>query len=252
VTLEISVAWAIGLSLAVARSSALVAFCAFVPRTIPKLGRTSLALALGLLVAQPVVATEWTSADLVVASVINVTLGAVLGWFLGLLLGLFQVAGTVIDTASAVTIGSVFDPDSGVSPGPIARLFSLAGQTLVIAMGGLLLLAQVLWGSTQVVALNGTLSSLAELGPLAVEQVELMFRQGVELSLPIAAMLFIGELSFGLLSRLAPQLNTFLVMLPAKSLLVILLLGSVCVLFPRYADQVLGGGAETISRLLGG
>jgi flagellar biosynthetic protein FliR len=252
VTLELSVAWAVGLSLAVGRAAALVATCSFVPRSIPAQGRNALALALGLLVSQPVATADWSSADLVTAAVVNLILGGILGWFLGLLLGLFQVAGTVVDIATGLTLGSVFDPDTGTSPGAFARLFSLAGQTLVMALGGLLLLAQVLWTSTQVIALDGRLSSLDALGPFAVERVSDLFRRGVEVSLPIAALLFIGELSFGLLSRLAPQLNTFLVMLPAKSLLVLLVLGSTVVTFPRVADGVIAGGVDAVSRLLGG
>ena len=41
---------------------------------------------------------------------------AVLGWFMGLAIHLFQVAGSVVDTTSGVSLGAVFDPDSQTTP----------------------------------------------------------------------------------------------------------------------------------------
>jgi flagellar biosynthetic protein FliR len=106
--------------------------------------------------------------------------------------------------------------------------------------------------STKVVALDGHLASLKLLGSAATGQVDEMFRRGVEIALPVAAVLFVSELAFGLLSRLAPQINMFLIALPVKTMMVLSMLGTACVLFPRYADQAIAGGLDNVARLLGG
>lgn len=249
--LDVSAAWAIGLALAVTRASAFVALCAFVPRTIPALGRTALGLAFGVLVAEPIGQVSAPTDQLVTAAVVNLVVGGVLGWFLGLAIHLFQVAGSVVDTTSAVSLGAVFDPDSQTTPGPFARFFQLGGQALVMALGGLTVMAQALWLSTRVVALDGRLGDLRPLGEAASDSVSSLYLQGVELALPIAAVLFVGELAFGLLSRLSPQINTFLVGLPLKTLVTIAMLGSAAVLFPRFADKALAAGVDAAARLLG-
>jgi len=249
-TLDMSVAWVLGLALAVARSASFVAFCAFVPRTIPKLGRTSLALAVGLLIAQPVTSANIDSANLVVLAFTNIVLGSVLGWFFGLFAFTFQVAGTVIDLSSGISLGSVFDPDAGSTPGPLSRFYTLSAQALIIAAGGIAVLIQVIWASTKVVALDGHLSGLGFLGTEATNQVSELFRVGVELSLPIAAVLFVAEIAFGLLSRLAPQINMFLIALPVKTLMSLAMLGTACAVFPRYADNAIHTGLASVSRML--
>ncbi len=250
--LEIGIEWAVGLSLAVTRAGAMVALCAWVPRSIPSVARSSFALALGLLIAVPTrVPTENVTSDLLVNTVINLAIGGLLGWFLGLPIHLFQVAGTVIDTTSGITLGSVFDPSSGTTPGPIAMAYTLTAQTLVIAGGGLVVLTQVLWFSTQVVALDGQMGSISGISTTAIEQLSALMHRGVELALPIAAVLFVGELSFGLLSRMAPQINTFLVGLPLKTLLMVSMLGSTAVLFPRFSDYVITSGTDAALELLG-
>ena len=250
--LEMSVTWGVGLALAVARAAALVGLCGFVPRTIPRPGRTALAIALGLVIAQPIGSPQISAADLATAAFTNVTLGAILGWFLGLAASLFQVAGTTIDLSSGISLGSVFDPDSGNTPGPFSHFYTLAAHTLIIAGGGLLAITQVLWYSTKVIALDGHLGGLGMLGDVATSRVDAMFRHGVELALPVAAVLFVSELAFGLLSRLAPQINMFLIALPMKSLMALSMLGTACVLFPRFADQAVTTGLDTTRRLLGG
>ncbi|HEY4332831.1 MAG TPA: flagellar biosynthetic protein FliR, partial [Ilumatobacteraceae bacterium] len=186
-----------------------------------------------------------------VAAVTNIMLGAVLGWFLGLAASLFQVAGATIDLTSGVSLGSVFDPDTGNTPGPFSLFYTLAAQTLIIVMGGLTILIQVAWASTKVIALDGHLSHLAVLGTTASNGVDEMFRRGVELALPVASVLFVGELAFGLLSRLAPQINMFLIALPVKTLMALSMLGTACVVFPRFADNAMQTGLDTVTRLLG-
>ncbi len=250
--LQMSVTWGVGLALAVARSAAFIGLCGFVPRTVPRMGRTALALALALLIAQPVASPDISAADLATAAFTNVTLGAILGWFLGLAATMFQVAGTTVDLTSGVSLGSVFDPDLGSTPGPFTRFYTLAAQTLIMAGGGLLAITQILWYSTKIVALDGHIGGLGMLGGVATSRVDSTFRHGVELALPIAAVLFVAELAFGLLSRLAPQINMFLIALPVKTLMALSMLGTASVLFPRFADQAVSMGLDTCRQLLGG
>lgn len=250
--LEVSITWGVGLALAIARSGAMVALCGFVPRTIPAAGRSALAIALGVLIAQPIGSPDINAAELAAAGFTNVMLGATLGWFLGLAVATFQVAGTTVDLTSGVSLGSVFDPDLGGTPGPFTRFYAVAAQTLIIAGGGLLVIAQLLWLSTRAIALDGHLGGLGGLGQAATQRVDLVFRHGVEMALPIAAVLFVGELAFGLLSRLAPQINMFLIALPVKSLMTLSMLGTAAVLFPRFADQAVNAGVDSTLRLLGG
>lgn len=251
-TIEISVGWALGLALAVTRAGALVALCALVPRAIPRVARGVLAIALGLLIAEPIGDSTIGAGELAVDAFTNLAIGAAVGWFLGLSVAAFQIAGTLVDLGSGVTLGSVFDPDTGGNPGPFTRFYTVAIQALVIAGGGLMLVTQVLWASTRAIALDGRLRGFGPLGPAAAESFSQMFRFGVQLALPVVALLFVAEVAFGLLSRLAPQINMFLIALPVKTLLAISLVGTASVLFPRAADEVFRRGVDSVTQLIGG
>jgi flagellar biosynthetic protein FliR len=250
--LSISVPWALGLALAVTRAAALISMTSLISRSLPGMARSVIAIAFALVIAEPIATLDASAADLMALTVMNLLLGGILGWFLGLFVSMFPVAGSLVDATSGVTLGSVFDPDAGTTPGPFTLFYQLGGQTLIVVLGGFTVVVQVLWASTQVIPLDGALGSLSSLGAASTDAVSSMFQRGVELAMPVIAVLFVAEMAFGLLSRLAPGVNMFLIALPLKTLMVVSMIGSAAVLFPRFADQALASGIDTVERLLGG
>jgi flagellar biosynthetic protein FliR len=67
----------------------------------------------------------------------------------------------------------------------------------------------------------------------------------------VVALLFVAELAFGLLSRMAPQINMFLIALPVKTLLSIALIGTASAMFPSAVDNVFRSGVESLTRFIG-
>ncbi len=151
---------------------------------------------------------------------------------------------------AGTTAGAVFSHETGSSEGPIARFSSLAGHALLVSLGGLTLVAQVLAASTSAIALDGHVGLSSVLGSLATSRSTALLRTGVELALPVGAVMFTLEIAFGVLSRFVPQLNPFLVGLPVKMLAMFLVLGGFAVTFPAYADNVLAGAVSTARDVL--
>jgi flagellar biosynthetic protein FliR len=251
--IQVSASWALGVAMATVRTGAFVAACALVPRSLPGMARASLAFALGFFIAVPLQGgLDVTTADIVVAATTNLVVGLVVGWFVGLGAHVFNIGGTLIDLAAGLSIGSLFDPESGSSPGPLSRFTSVAGYALLISAGALGLVASVLHASVEAVALDGRLAGLAPLGDLAIERTTMLLRSGVQLALPVVAVMFTIEIVFGITNRFVPQFDAFLIGLPTKLITVIVLFGGVVTTFPAYADQVLASGTELARQMLTG
>ena len=220
-----------GLTLAVARAGAFVAFCPFIPRSIPAAGAEPRSPSRSVCSSPPRCATpnDLQTADLFV----NIDHQRdrsvrLVGWFLGTPIHLFQVAGSVIDTTSGITLGSVFDPEIGCHPrADRPGLHASPRQTLVIADG---------WPHDRhpdpVGHRPGSSLSTAGMGSIVGDRrrspsirLSELFRRGVELRSRSPSVLFVGELAFGLLGRMVPQINMFLVGLPLKTLLTLSMLG---------------------------
>lgn len=243
--------WGIGALLAIARVGAFVVLFPLLGRTMPPTARLAFALAVGLFLARPVpIVVEL--GDLVAAAVINLAVGATLGWMIGLILHSFAVAGGILDLISGLMVSQVFDPLMGQSGGVWTRMFNLVGMALFVVLGGLGLVVAGLAASLEVIPLAGSLAPSAALGELAIAQVSRVVRAGVELALPIMGVMLMLELALGIAARFAPQANVFLLGLPAKLLTAITVVGSSWMLLPEVVASIRRGFATNVEAVLSG
>jgi flagellar biosynthetic protein FliR len=79
-----------------------------------------------------------------------------------------------------------------------------------------------------------------------------MFGLGFRLALPAAGVLFIVDIAFGLIARFVPQVNVFIVGIPAK---IIIGLATVVLLLPALAivvGQIVAGTQVGMDALIAG
>lgn len=248
-TFDIEVGWGIGLALGTVRAGAFVAAGALIPKGMPRSVRAAPALAFGVLIGRPIDTTLELD-QLATLAVVNAFIGFALGWVLGLALAPFQVAGSMLDMSSGLTVGSLFDPETQSTPGALSRFVELAGRTLIIVAGGLGVSAKVLMASVEAVALDGKLEAAGVVGPVAARAVTVVMRTGLELALPVVAVLFLLEITLGLVSRVAPQANAFLLGMPVKLLATMALMGTLVTVFPATADRTLADALDAVRSLL--
>ena len=86
--------------------------------------------------------------------------------------------------------------------------------------------------------LDGTLS-LSRLGNVLSHGLPAMFLAALQIAGPLIAVLFLTDVAFGLLNRVAPALNAFALGFPAKILIVLLLGGSAIAVLPDALTGVI-------------
>ena len=249
--LAIEPAWVMGAILSMTRVGAFIVLFPLLGRTLPPTARLAFGLAVGLFLARPVpLAME--VGDLVAAAAVNLVIGGVMGWMVGLALHTFAVAGGILDLISGLMVSQVFDPLMGSSGGVWTRMFNLVGMTLFVVLGGLGMVVTALFASVEVIPLTAPVAPSSALAEMAVTQVSAVVRAGVELALPIMGVMLMLELALGLGARFAPQANIFLLGLPAKLLTVITVVGSAWVLFPELMDSIQIGFTRDVRLVLEG
>mgnify|MGYP001156481347 FL=1 len=252
--LAIDPGWATGLALSSTRVAAFAVASPIYARILPGFGRIALVLVLGLFLSHPVIVSD--SYSLIAAGVINAVIGAALGFLTGVLFYIFQVAGGVLDFTSGLSVSGVLDPMTGQQDAVFGRIFGLAAGALFLALGGDQLLIVGLSRSVEAIPLDGVPSLHAGLADLAGSLLGRMMRAAVELAFPAVAALFLVELALGLANRMVPQLNAFLVGLPAKILVSLLLVSVVALAIPSLMDGVISEiwttGSHTLTGLTAG
>ena len=216
-------------------------------QAIPPLVKFGLAACLTIALVNPAGASAGTL-PLLLAAPLELIIGLSLGFILTLSFESVELAGRVISIQLGLSLGSVFSPTQEEASTAIDPFFSVLAGLLFLAMGLQLALVQVLANSFVVYPVGAGWP--ADLSMTGAQTVALAMELGVRLALPIALVLLLVELSVALLARAIPQINVFILGLPLKMLVgvVVLALGMPALVsgaeaIYRFVFQAASGGA---------
>lgn len=166
----------------------------------------------------------------------EVALGFVMGYCITWLFWAVQAAGAFIDNQRGAAIASSIDPMQGHETSPLGMLFSQAFITYFFAFGGFLLIVSLLYTSYERWPITELLPIRSEDFPaMMLEILDLGMRLTVLFSAPIIAVMFFAEFALALVSRFAPQVQVFILALPIKSGIAMVLLIFYIPIMLRYA-----------------
>jgi flagellar biosynthetic protein FliR len=79
-----------------------------------------------------------------------------------------------------------------------------------------------------------------------------MFVAAIQIAGPLIAVLFLTDVAFGLLNRVAPALNAFQLGFPAKIFMVLLISGIAITALPGVVDSLVERAVSAVLQLSGG
>ena len=150
----------------------------------------------------------------------ELALGLLLGLLLAMPYWLFESVGALLDNQRGALIGGQLNPALGEDSTPLGHLFKEITVLLLVRAVGISLLTQVIWDSYQVWLPTAWLPTLQADGFAALlEVLARLFSDMLLYAAPFIAVLLLVEFSLALLSLYSPQLQVFVLAMPAKSLL---------------------------------
>jgi flagellar biosynthetic protein FliR len=148
------------------------------------------------------------------------------------------VAGDLIDMFGGFTLSYAFDPLSTTQSSVFGRFYNLIAVTLLFASDGHQMVLHGFLQSYRTLPLDGALS-LANLSRLLTDGLGEMFLAGLQIAGPLIAVLFLTDVAFGLLNRVAPSLNAFALGFPAKIFLTVALAGTAIAVLPNALENLI-------------
>ncbi|MUK01411.1 flagellar biosynthetic protein FliR [Vibrio cholerae] len=221
----------------------IVAFLVIAPpfsyKGIPARVKAMLAIGLALAVS-PEVADGYVTGgtgQYVGALVLELVVGAALGFLVLVVFSAVQSAGSLIDLFGGFSLAQGFDPQSMVNGAQFARLFQLTALTLLFTSDGYQLIIGGLVRTFSALPLGGGLD-LAEPAEALTAAVTGLFLASVQIAGPLIVVLFLADVGLGLLTRVAPALNAFALGFPLKIFITLSLGGVVFVALPRVVSTL--------------
>jgi flagellar biosynthetic protein FliR len=163
--------------------------------------------------------------------------GLVLGFTSFLVLAAAQFAGELLDIQMGLSVAAAFDPASRGVVNLIRRFKFYFAMNVYLVLDGHHKLLEALHESFFVIPLTGIRYG----GDVITELIHLtgrLFYIGVQIAAPVLAALFIVQVTLGLLSRVAPQMNVFMLSFPLNIAVgVLLMFLSLPVLFTALSNN---------------
>ncbi|MEV4636021.1 flagellar biosynthetic protein FliR [Actinoplanes sp. NPDC049548] len=251
---DVAIAQLVAVLLGAARAGAWLLLCPpFNSRLIP--GQVKALLSVGI--ALPMtpylttsVPTIQTSA-IISAAVLQIFVGAALGFITFLFFAAIQAAGDMIDVFGGFTLATAYDPLSQNQSSVFGRFYNLVAATLLFASDGHQLVLRGFMESYKTMPLDASFS-METFSRLLTDGVGEMFIAAIQIAGPLIAVLFLTDVAFGLLNRVAPALNAFQLGFPAKIFLVLTLSGTAIAILPRALDGLIDKAVSAVVHLSGG
>ncbi len=143
----------------------------------------------------------------------ELAIGLMLGFVMTIAFAAIQVAGEIMDMLTGFAVVNVFNPALGTQVPIFGFFFFLLAALYFLAINGHHMMILALASSFQSVPPGGFVANpelMAEVSTWGGA----MFRDGVMMAAPVGGALLLAYITMGLLSRIVPQINLFVVGFP--------------------------------------
>ena len=215
--------------------------------------RLALAVTLTIIIAPllpPVPTVDPVSIPGMLIVLQQVIIGVSMGFILQVVKQLFVLAGQFIAMKMGLGFASMNDPSNGVSVTVISQFYLMMATLLFLSFNAHLLIIDLLVQSFTTVPIGGEgfgaqqFIDIASLGSW-------LFAGALVIALPLLTSLLVVNLTFGVMSRAAPQMNVFAVGFPITLVFgLILIWFGLASFLPNYVT-FLGQGMTMVRELIG-
>lgn len=214
---------------------------------IPARVKAMLAVGLSLAVSPAITPGYHTleTPEYLMALVLELVVGAVLGLLVMLVFAAIQSAGGLIDMFGGFSMAQGFDPLSMINGAQFTRLFQMTALALMFSSGAYQIIIGGLTRSFTAFPIGGGMDLSAPVAAMTTGLTQ-MFLASVQIAGPLLVVLFLADAGLGLLTRVAPALNAFTMSFPLKILMTLTLVGVIFVALPGIVENLTGQAIKVI------
>ncbi|MBW7454458.1 flagellar biosynthetic protein FliR [Paenibacillus sepulcri] len=192
-------------------------------------------------------------ASFILAIIREILAGVLLGFTAYLFFAAIQTAGGFMDLQIGFGIADVIDPMTGASSPLIANLKFMMATLIFLSVNGHHFLIMALLDSYEWIPLSNSLFSHIYNGNISTFLVHTFaetFMLALQMSAPIVVAMFLADVGLGFLARTAPQYNVFVIGIPLKIiiglLMLVILLPGMLAIFEHLFSQLFAAIQELL------
>lgn len=193
---------------------------------VPPRVKLSLSVALSV-IAIPLVQTypsyELMSVNGFLTIINQLLIGFVIGFILQLIFQIFILIGQIVAMQSGLGFAMMNDPGSNLSVPMVSQVYFLMITLLFFALDGHLAFVRIIVESFEMVPISSNFIPVSAYNEMALFG-SWMFRSAINISIPALTALLMMNISFGVMTKAAPQLNVFSIGFPLTMIIGVVIL----------------------------
>ncbi len=159
--------------------------------------------------------TSGTLAEYFLLAIREVACGVLMGFAGQFLFYAVEIAGQMIGFQSGLSIVSSIDPNTNANSDVLTKLYRLLTVLLFLSFNGHHMMMQTLVDSFNIVPL-GEFSIDGRITEWAYHTGSIVMAKGIQLASPLMISLLLTDIGLGILTRVAPTMNVFVLGFPLK------------------------------------
>lgn len=219
---EILMSWLGSYLWALTRITALITAAPILgSRTIPVKVKLVIALAITILIvplAPKGPAVDPLSVASLLVTINQVLIGALMGFSLQLVFAMFVIGGQVIAYQMGLGFSQMVDPGSGMQVPVVSQFYIIVLTLMFFSLDAHLVLLEILLSSFSLLPMGANLISVESFWSL-IQWSSQMYAGAVRIALPAITSILLINLTFGVITRSAPQFNIFSIGFPVTILM---------------------------------
>ena len=176
--------------------------------------------------------------------------GAVLGFFVNLMLQVFSMAGEVVDMQLGLSMAKSYDPTFG-NAGLSTQYYSLWFMLYFFAVGAHKSYIKLFAVSYDSIPLGWTGLNFNVFNVL-VQYFETVLTLGLKLAMPVIAASLITEFCIGVLMKAVPTIHVFVLNIQLKMLVGFVVLAASCGVVSEFMEKIMGILFENLNGIVDG
>ncbi|MDR0293660.1 MAG: flagellar biosynthetic protein FliR [Oscillospiraceae bacterium] len=248
--------WIVHLLLIVTRMSALFVFSPLLARqNIPAMAKVGFSLLVGAILINfnpPPAAYPYSDLySLAFAVICELSVGLVVGFVTLMFFNVVYTAAHIIDMQIGFSMAQIYDASAG---GQVAVSSGLLNMVLVVSFiwsGGFSQLIVTMSRTFEIIPVGAGILR-PEAAALAADVFIRCFGLAVQVAMPMLASALLLEVALGVVVRTAPQMNVFVVGIPIKVFIGLIVLMLMLPVFTNFSHEIFSEMFVYIDRMLGG
>lgn len=183
-----------------------------------------------------------------IALITEFAVGALIGFIARMMIVVIEVAGGLMDTQMGLSVGAAMDPQTGTQTTIVSTFYRNIATVIFLTVNGHHMLLSACHKSFKALPLGHPVyfqNAADQLTQLGVN----LFSLGLQIAAPVILTIFLMDFAFGMISRVAPQVNVFMLGFQIKPIVGLFIFFAGIPLFVEKISLLLEGTLEEILKL---